>query len=294
MIDLKKIEIIKNRKGFIAALDQSGGSSTKTLINYGYSNKDITSKDVMFDLIHEFRLRVINNNNFNSNYIIGTILFEKTARSIINNKYISNYLWEDKKIISFLKIDNGLDELKNGVKLMKDIDNLEDKLKLCNELNIFGTKMRSVIYEYNKEGIASIVKQQFEVARLIAKYDLVPIIEPEVDINAKDRDKIEKYLKECIKEELKTFNDLLIFKLSLPCIDNFYLDLYEYKNVLKIVALSGGYKLDDACNILKRNNKVCASFSRAFLSELKYNQTDNEFSNILLANINKIYDASIT
>ena len=216
--------------------------------------------------------------------------------SKIGDKYTADYLWEDKKIISFLKIDKGLAELNNGVKLMKEIPQLEETLEKAKEKHIFGTKMRSVIYEANAEGIKEVVNQQFELAKVICRSGLVPIIEPEVDINSKDKELCEKILKEEIINHLNNWNkeEKIMFKFTIPTIPNFYYDLYNYECVLKLVALSGGYSCDVACSLLALNNKMIASFSRALLEKLNVNQSDEEFDRVLDDTIKKIYEASST
>ena len=289
-------EIIKNRKGFIAALDQSGGSSAKTLSVYGISPDQYNGEEEMFDLIHKMRERVFTSKVFTSEKIIGAILFEKTMMSKVNGKYTADYLWEDKKIVSFLKVDKGLADQNNGVKLMKDIPNLVSTLKTAKEKHVFGTKMRSVIYEANKKGIKEIVKQQFEFAKVICENGFVPIIEPEVDINAPDKEECEKILKEEVVKQLKSWNvkDKIMFKFTIPTKSNLYLDLYDYDCVVRIVALSGGYENEKACTLLSKNNKMIASFSRALLEGLKVNQTQEEFDNKLASAIDMIYDASTT
>lgn len=295
-MNTEMLEIVKSRKGFIAALDQSGGSSSKTLALYGIGEDKYNSEEEMFDLIHEMRKRVITSKSFTSEHIIGTILFEKTMLSKINDKYTADYLWDDKKIVSFLKVDKGLKDLENGVKLMKDIPGLEETLKKAKEMNIFGTKMRSVIYEANKQGIKDIVDQQFEFAKVICSYGLVPIIEPEVDINSKDKKECEQILKEEIIMHLLNWNPdyKIMFKFTIPTVANYYYDLNNYDFVIRIVALSGGYSNEQACAILALNNKMIASFSRALLEGLNVNQTEEEFDNMLSNTIKKIYDASNT
>ena len=292
----KMYEIMKNGCGFIAALDQSGGSSSKTLKAYGIDETEYSSEEEMFELIHEMRKRVFTSPAFNNNHILGAILFEKTMMSKVENKYTADYLWDEKGIVSFLKVDKGLKDEENGVKLMKDIPNLSDELSQANEKHVFGTKMRSVIYEANEKGIDNIVSQQFEFAKVICEAGLVPIIEPEVDIYAKDKEKCEEILKEKIKERLVSWNasDKIMFKFTLPSKDNFYLDLYDYEAVVRIVALSGGYDLDTATDKLAKNNRMIASFSRALLQDLNVKQTEDEFNKKLNDVIVKIYDASLT
>lgn len=293
-MDSKKLEIMKNRKGFIAALDQSGGSSGKTLRLYGIDSDQYSNDDEMFDLIHQMRTRVMKSKEFTSEKIVGVILFEQTMNRKIDDKYTSDYLW-DKEILSFLKVDKGLAELNNGVQVMKDIPNLEDTLKVAVERGIFGTKMRSVIKEANEEGIKNVVKQQFDIAKVISSYGLVPIIEPEVDINAPDKEKCEELLKEEVKKELALLSDdvKVMFKFTIPSVDNFYKELMSDSHVVKIVALSGGYERVDACQRLARNEGMIASFSRALLEGLKVTDTDLEFDNKLKESIDLIYKASI-
>ena len=291
----EKLNVVKERKGFIAALDQSGGSTAKTLEKYGIPSDKYSSEDEMFELIHKMRERVFTSPVFTSEKIIGSILFYKTMNSKVNNKYTADYLWEDKNIVSFLKVDKGLAEEKNSVKLMKDIPDLTDQLALAKKRNVFGTKMRSVIYGANRDGIREIVKQQFEFAKVICDNGLVPIIEPEVDINISDKAEAEEILKEEIVNILNKWNkkDLIMFKFTIPTKPNLYLDLYNYDCVVRIVALSGGYETDEACNLLKQNKNMIASFSRALLQDLFEYQTDDEFNKALENAINKIYDASI-
>lgn len=288
-------EIMKDKRGFIAALDQSGGSSSKTLKAYGIPETAYNTEEEMFDLIHEMRKRVFTSKSFTNEHIIGAILFEKTMLSKVNDQFTADYLWNEKQIVSFLKVDKGLREQENGVKLMKDIPELAEELKEAREKNIFGTKMRSVIYEANEEGIKEIVKQQFEFAKIICDNDLVPIIEPEVDINSPEKAKCEEILKEEIKKQLANWNkdDKIMFKFTIPTVENHYLDLYDYECVVRIVALSGGYDINKAVELLAKNNRMIASFSRALLQDLNVNQTQEEFDQKLNDVIVKIYNASI-
>ncbi len=289
-------EIMKNKKGFIAALDQSGGSSSKTLKNYGIPESEYNTEEEMFDLIHEMRKRVFTSKAFTNERIIGAILFERTMLSKVNDQYTADYLWNEKKIVSFLKVDKGLSEQENGVKLMKEIPELQKELQEANEKNVFGTKMRSVIYAANEEGIKAIVKQQFDFAKIICDAGLVPIIEPEVDIHAPEKEKCEEILKAEIKNRLATWNeeDKIMFKFTIPTVVNHYLDLYDYACVVRIVALSGGYDIEEAVELLSKNNRMIASFSRALLQDLNAHQTQEEFDQKLHDVIVKIYEASIT
>ena len=292
----KMFEIMKNKPGFIAALDQSGGSSSKTLKNYGIEESEYSSEEEMFNLIHEMRKRVFTSKAFTNDHIIGAILFEKTMLSKVNDEYTADYLWNEKRIVSFLKVDKGLAEQANGVKLMKEIPTLAEELREAREKNVFGTKMRSVIYEANEEGIRAVVKQQFEFAKQICDAGLVPIIEPEVDINAPEKEKCEEILKSEVKKQLDSWNeeDKIMFKFTIPTVANHYLDLYDYSCVVRIVALSGGYDVDKAVELLAQNNRMIASFSRALLQDLNVHQTQEEFDKKLNDVIVKIYNASIS
>ena len=289
-------EIIKNKKGFIAALDQSGGSSSKTLKAYGIDESEYNTEEEMFNLIHEMRKRVFTSKAFTNEHIIGAILFEKTMLSKVNDEYTADYLWNEKRIVSFLKVDKGLAEQANGVKLMKEIPTLAEELREAREKNVFGTKMRSVIYEANEEGIRAVVKQQFEFAKQICDAGLVPIIEPEVDINAPEKEKCEEILKLEVKKQLDSWNeeDKIMFKFTIPTVANHDLDLYDYSCVVRIVALSGGYDVDKAVELLAQNNRMIASFSRALLQDLNVHQTQEEFDAKLNDVIVKIYNASIS
>ena len=290
------LEIMKEKKGFIAALDQSGGSSSKTLAKYGIKENEYSSEEEMFNLIHEMRKRVFTSKAFTNDKIIGAILFERTMLSKVDGEFTADYLWNQKKIVSFLKVDKGLQEENNGVKLMKPIPELAEELREANEKHVFGTKMRSVIYEANREGIAEIVKQQFEFAKIICDAGLVPIIEPEVDINSAEKEKCEEILKEEIKKKLENWNseDKIMFKFTIPTVANHYLDLYDYECVVRIVALSGGYDVDKAVELLAQNNRMIASFSRALLQDLNAHQSQEEFDQKLNDVIVKIYNASIS
>ena len=289
-------EIMKDGRGFIAALDQSGGSSSKTLKAYGIPETEYNSEEEMFNLIHEMRKRVFTSKSFTNEHIIGAILFEKTMMSKVNDEFTADYLWNQKHIVSFLKVDKGLQEENNGVKLMKPIPELAEELREANEKHVFGTKMRSVIYEANREGIAEIVKQQFEFAKIICDAGLVPIIEPEVDINSAEKEKCEEILKEEIKKQIETWSkeDKIMFKFTIPTVANHYLDLYDYECVVRIVALSGGYDVDKAVELLAQNNRMIASFSRALLQNLNAHQSQEEFDQKLNDVIVKIYNASIS
>lgn len=281
--------------GFIAALDQSGGSTPKALKLYGLGEDSYSNDEEMFNLVHEMRKRIITNKAFDKERILAAILFKVTMNSKIKGKYTADYLWEEKGIVPILKVDEGLAERNNGVSLMKPMKGLDELLENAKERNIFGTKMRSVIYEYNEEGIKDIVDQQFDYAMKIFGAGFVPIIEPEVDIHAKDKAKIEDCLNIYIIEALKTIPDdyKFIFKLTLPEEAGHYDDLLDYPQTVRIVALSGGYSRDVANEKLKANKNIIASFSRALAEGLNVNDSDEEFSEKLDKSIAAIYEASI-
>lgn len=290
-----QLKQMTSAKGFIAALDQSGGSTPKALKQYGVSEDAWTTEEEMFQLVHQMRTRVIKAPAFKGDRIIASILFENTMNRKIDDKYTADYLWEVKKVVPILKIDKGLADLENGVQVMKPMPELDDLLEQAQERHIFGTKMRSVIKEANEDGIKKIVDQQFEVALKIIAYDLVPIIEPEVDIHAPEKAKCEELLKKYIIEDLKTLgkDQKVMFKLTIPSIDNFYADLMKDPHVVRVVALSGGYSQDEACEKLAHNHKMIASFSRALLQGLSISQSDTDFNMMLKDAIEKIYKASI-
>lgn len=293
-MDKIKLDKMKNDKGFIAALDQSGGSTPKALENYGISRESYESDEEMFKLVHEMRTRIIKSKSFTGDKIIGAILFEVTMDSKIDGKYTADYLWEEKHILPFLKVDLGLAEAKDGVRLMKDITDLDEKIKRAKERNIFGTKMRSVIDEANETGIKEIVKQQFEFAKRIAEGGLVPIVEPEVTITIHDKAKAEEMLRNELVEAMKSWGDKpIMFKLSLPEEANVYDVLCDFDATIRVVALSGGYSLDEANRRLSMNHNMIASFSRALVAELNYNQSEDEFDQKLKEAVNSIYEASI-
>ncbi|MFB4212571.1 fructose bisphosphate aldolase [Shouchella sp. JSM 1781072] len=294
-MNAQQLEKMKTGQGFIAALDQSGGSTPKALAEYGVKEDAYSSEDEMFDLVHEMRTRIIKSPAFNSDKIIGAILFEQTMDRKIDGAYTSDYLANEKGIVPFLKVDKGLAEEKNGVQLMKPIDDLDDTLKRANERNVFGTKMRSVIKEANKDGIQQVVEQQFEIGKKIIAAGLVPIIEPEVDIHSADKEEIE----ELLKQELKTHLDLLrddesvMLKLTIPTQSGLYQELVDHERVVRVVVLSGGYTRDDANEKLKANAGLIASFSRALSQDLNVEQSESEFNSALQTAVDDIYDASV-
>ncbi len=294
-MNAKQLENMKSGKGFIAALDQSGGSTPKALTAYGITPESYDSDKKMFELVHEMRTRIIKSSAFTSDKILGAILFERTMDSPVDGRFTADYLWDEKGIVPFLKIDKGLAEPEQGVQVMKPIPGLEDLLTRALERNIFGTKMRSMIKEYNPDGIGRIVDQQFELGQIIADRGLVPIIEPEVDIHSAEKDKCETLLLEKILMKLETWESgkPVIFKLTIPSKPDFYLPLIDHPKVTRVVALSGGYSREDANRKLSENTRMIASFSRALVEGLSYQITDREFDSILESSISSIYNASI-
>ena len=280
-------------KGFIAALDQSGGSTPKALKAYGIEPESYNGEDEMFRLVHEMRTRMITSPAFKGDRIIGVILFERTMRDKIEGIPTAEYVWEKKHIVPFLKVDKGLQEEKNGVQLMKDFPELEKLLADGVKYGVFGTKMRSFIKSANLEGIKAIVDQQFEWAERILKAGLVPIIEPEVDIHASDKKEAEVILRDELKRHLDAVSAPVIFKLTLPTEPNFYQELLKHLRLIRIVALSGGYTREDANAKLAANHDVIASFSRALSEGLKANQTDEAFNKLFAESIESVYEASI-
>ena len=292
----EKLEKMRNGKGFIAALDQSGGSTPKALKLYGINEDQYSNDAEMFDLIHKMRTRIIKSPAFNEQKILGAILFEQTMDSKIDGKYTADFLWEEKRILPFLKIDKGLNDLDaDGVQTMKPNPGLADLLKKANERHIFGTKMRSVIKKASPAGIARVVDQQFEVAAQIVAAGLVPIIEPEVDINNVDKVECEEILRDEIRKHLNALPETsnVMLKLTLPTVENFYEEFTKHPRVVRVVALSGGYSREKANDILSKNKGVIASFSRALTEGLSAQQTDDEFNKTLANTIEGIYEASV-
>ena len=282
-----------NGKGFIAALDQSGGSTPKALAAYGVAADSYQGEDEMFNLVHQMRTRIITSPAFNKEHILGAILFEQTMDREIEGKKTGDYLWDVKGIVPFLKVDKGLAAEENGVQLMKPMPGLDDLLKRAVERHIFGTKMRSVIKKASREGIKAIVDQQFEIGEKISKAGLVPIIEPEVDIHIADKAEAEAILKEEILKHLEKVEKPVMLKLSIPSKDNFYEELIQHPKVMRVVALSGGYSRDEANEFLARNHGLIASFSRALAEGLSAQQSDAEFNAMMKDSVDKIYAASI-
>lgn len=292
----EKLEKMRNGKGFIAALDQSGGSTPKALKLYGVNEDQYSNDTEMFDLIHKMRTRIIKSPAFNEEKILGAILFEQTMDSKIDGKYTADFLWEEKRVLPFLKIDKGLNDLDaDGVQTMKPNPGLADLLKKANERHIFGTKMRSVIKKASPAGIARVVDQQFEVAAQIVAAGLVPIIEPEVDINNVDKVECEEILRDEIRKHLNALPETsnVMLKLTLPTVENFYEEFTRHPRVVRVVALSGGYSREKANDVLSKNKGVIASFSRALTEGLSAQQTDEEFNKTLASSIEGIYEASV-
>ena len=292
----KQLAKIKNDKGFIAALDQSGGSTPKALKLYGLGEDAYKNEQEMFDVVHKMRTRMITSPAFSGKRLIGAILFENTMDRDIDGKPTPTYLWSVKGVVPFLKVDKGLADEKDGVQLMKPIGGLDALLKRAKAKDVFGTKMRSVIKQANKGGIEAVVKQQFEIAKQILAAGLVPIIEPEVDIKCPNKAQAEDLLKAAITKELGALkpDQKVMLKLTIPDKDDFYTDLIKNKNVLRVVALSGGYSRDEANKRLARQHGMTASFSRALAEGLKAQQSDKEFNDSLDKSIESIYQASIT
>jgi fructose-bisphosphate aldolase class I len=295
-LNTEQLEKMKNGKGFIAALDQSGGSTPKALKLYGIEESAYSGEEEMFDLVHQMRTRIIKSPSLNAERTLGAILFDMTMERTIDGKGTAEYLWENKKIVPFLKIDNGLAAEENGVQVMKAIPELDDRLARANGHKVFGTKMRSVIKLANRKGIQQIVDQQFEIGKKILAAGLVPIIEPEVDINSHEKEQAEGILKLEILDQLNKLKDNqnVMLKLTLPSQDNFYSDLVAHPRVIRVVALSGGYARDEANKMLAKNNGVIASFSRALTEGLSAQQSDKEFDDALDKAVQGIYEASNT
>jgi fructose-bisphosphate aldolase class I len=291
-----QLKKIKNDKGFIAALDQSGGSTPKALKLYGVNEDAWKNEEEMYGVVHQMRTRIITSPAFSGKRLIGAILFENTMDRQIEGKGTADYLWDVKGVVPFLKVDKGLADEKDGVQVMKPIGGLDALLKKAKSKNVFGTKMRSVIKQANKGGIDAVVKQQFDIGKQIVAAGLVPIIEPEVDIKTPNKAGAEDLLKAAITKELDALkpDQKVMLKLTIPDKDNLYADLIKHKNVLRVVALSGGYTRDDANKRLAKNNGMTASFSRALAEGLKAQQSDKEFNAALDASVESIFRASIT
>lgn len=294
MTDTAMADRIKTGAGFIAALDQSGGSTPKALRLYGIEEDAYNGDAEMFALIHDMRCRIMTAPDFTSDKVLGAILFERTMRDSVDGMPVPSYLWEQRGVVPFLKIDKGLEDKANGAQIMKPMPGLEALLADAKAMGVFGTKERSVIHEANAAGIKAVVAQQFEVAKTVCAAGLVPIIEPEVDINSPTKAEAEAILKQEIAAHLDTLSDseTVMLKLTIPTDDCLYVDLADHPKVLRVVALSGGYSTDDACERLARNPKMIASFSRALAEGLTHQMSDADFNTALGTNIDKIYNAS--
>jgi fructose-bisphosphate aldolase, class I len=292
----EQFERVRTGEGFIAALDQSGGSTPKALKLYGIDESTYSGDDEMFGLMHQMRSRMITSPAFNGDRVLGAILFEGTMDREIDGRGSADYLWSVKHVVPFLKVDKGLVDEANGVQVMKAMPGLDDLLARARDKGVFGTKMRSVIKHADAAGIDAVVAQQFEVGRQILAAGLMPIIEPEVDINSSTKQEAEALLKSAILAQLdqQPADQPVMLKLTLPSIDDFYLDLVQHPRVLRVVALSGGYSRDDANARLARNHGVIASFSRALTEGLSAQQSDDEFNATIDAAIASIFAASRT
>ncbi len=287
---------VRTAKGFIAALDQSGGSTPKALKLYGVGENEYSGEEAMFALIHAMRSRIVTSPAFNGDRILGAILFEQTMDREIEGRGSADFLWSVKNVVPFLKIDKGLADEANGVQLMKPNPGLDALLARAKEKGVFGTKMRSVIKLANDAGIKAVVAQQFEVGKQILAAGLMPIIEPEVDIHSPEKGAAEVLLKAALVAQLENLgpDQKVMFKLTLPAVDDFYADLVKHPKVLRVVALSGGYSREEANVHLARNHGVIASFSRALTEGLSARQSDAEFNAALDASIGSIFAASVT
>jgi fructose-bisphosphate aldolase, class I len=294
-MDATQLEKVRSGRGFFAALDQSGGSTPKALAQYGIEESRYTSQEEMYDLVHAMRTRVITDPAFDGSRILGAILFEQTMERDVQGVPAARYLWADKQVVPFLKVDKGLAEERNGVRLMKPIDTLDELLERANRHRIFGTKMRSVINDADKDGVAAIVDQQFEYAARISAAGLVPILEPEVSIGSPRKDEAEVLLRDALQTRIEALPDVgaVMFKLTIPTEPGRYAGLAADPRVVRVLALSGGYERDRACALLARDPSMIASFSRALLEGLSDQQTDEQFHARLDASIGQIFDASV-
>lgn len=294
-MNIEQYERMRKGAGFIAALDQSGGSTPKALALYGVNESQYSNQEQMYLLMHQMRARIMTSHVFTSERILATILFERTMEKFVEGLPTAKYLWDQKGIVPFLKIDNGLSPKMNGVSLMKPIPELVALLGRANNFAIFGTKARSVIYEANAAAINSCVDQQFEVAQQVLESDLVPIIEPEVDIMSPEKHKVEQLLKNSLLKALDALasSQNVLLKLTLPDQVNYYSDLIQHPRVIRVAALSGGYSQLQATTLLSQNTDVIASFSRALTEGLNTDQSDTKFDEVLGNSIESIYQASL-
>ena len=292
----QQLEKIRNAPGFIAALDQSGGSTPKALGLYGVTEDAWSNDDEMYTIVHQMRTRIMTSPAFAGDRILGAILFENTMDREVEGQGTADYLWNVKNVVPFLKVDKGLAAEENGAQVMNPMPDLDALLERALTKNVFGTKMRSVIKQANDNGIEAVVRQQFEIGRRIVEAGFVPIIEPEVDIHCPDKAKAESIMHAIIKQELDALNEdqIVMLKLTLPEEDNLFRDFVEHSNVARVVALSGGYSREEANDRLSRQNGMVASFSRALAEGLTAQLSDEEFNGMLDASIQSIFDASNT
>lgn len=292
----QQLKKVLTQDGFLAALDQSGGSTPKALRLYGVQESSYSGDEQMYTKVHEMRTRIVTSPAFNGDRILGAILFENTMDRSIHGKGSAQYLWEEKRVVPFLKVDKGLAAEADGVQLMKDIPELGELLARAKGLGVFGTKMRSVIKQANRTGVNQVVAQQFEVGMRIVEAGLVPIIEPEVDIDCPDKAQAEAMLEHALMTHLDELGDqqFVMLKLTLPEVDNFYERCIDHPQVLRVVALSGGYSRARANAKLARNHGMIASFSRALSEGLSAQQSDEQFNELLDATIESIFEASCT
>jgi fructose-bisphosphate aldolase, class I len=290
-----QLEKVRSGQGFFAALDQSGGSTPKALADYGIERSRYSSDEGMFDLVHAMRTRVITSPAFDGSRILGAILFQQTMERDMRGIPTPHYLWEEKQVVPYLKVDKGLAEEQHGVQLMKPIDTLDELLESANTHQIFGTKMRSVIKDADKDGVTAIVDQQFEYAARISAAGLVPILEPEVSINSPHKDQAEFLLRDLLLAHTEALPEasIIMLKLTIPTQPGLYADLAADPRVLRVLALSGGYSRAKACELLAKDPSVIASFSRALLEGLSEEQSDEQFNAQLDASIEQIYEASV-
>lgn len=294
--DYQYIKKIQENDGFIAALDQSGGSTPKALRLYGVGESEYSNDQEMFDKVHEMRSRIVTSPSFSGDRILGAILFEKTMNLEISGKGSAQYLWQEKQVVPFLKVDKGLEEEDNGVQLMKPIPGLEELLRQAIKKEVFGTKMRSVIKNANENGVATIVKQQFAIAKKIIAAKLVPIIEPEVDIHCETKSEAEQMLLKHLMAHIEQLSSdqKVMLKLTIPNENNLFTPCINNPNVIRVFALSGGFTREEANVRLARNSGMVASFSRALTEGLSAQQSDEEFNLMLDSSIESIYRASMT
>jgi fructose-bisphosphate aldolase, class I len=292
---VRQTERVRSGQGFFAALDQSGGSTPKALGDYGIAQSRYGSEEEMFDLVHAMRTRVITSPAFDGSRILAAILFEQTMQRDMQGVPTAQYLWDEKQVVPFLKVDKGLASEQHGVQLMKPIDTLDELLERANRHRMFGTKMRSVINDADKDGVTAVVDQQFEYGSRISAAGLVPILEPEVSIRSPHKDEAEALLRDALQTHIKALPDeaSIMLKLTIPTQPGLYADLAADPRVLRVLALSGGYTRDEACQLLAMDPSMIASFSRALLEGLSDQQTDEQFNAQLGASIAQIFGASV-